>query len=88
MVDESGTTQSEEPSGGKERAAVVKLAVAGVLAVLFIVFIVQNADSVDVSFLAWSFGVRQFVLILASAIIGIAIWELATLMRRRRRSSV
>ncbi|MCP5032400.1 MAG: LapA family protein [Actinomycetia bacterium] len=82
-------TGSVEPGEKKERSAVIKLAIAGVLVVLFIVFIVQNADSADVNFLAWSFGVRQFVLMLASAIIGIAIWELASLMwRRRRRSSV
>ncbi len=88
MADDSGTV-SVESSKDKERPPFIKLAIAAVLAVLFVMFVVQNSESVDVEVMAWSFGVRQFVLILASAVIGIAIWELGSLMwRRRRRSSV
>lgn len=57
-------------------------AAAGVI--VFVVFAVQNAGSVEVDFLFWSFDLRLIVLMLLCAGIGAAVWELAKYLRRRQ----
>lgn len=67
------------------RSINVKLILALVAVVAFVVFALQNADSVSVTFLAWDFQMRLIVLMLLSAVVGVLAWELATRLRRRRR---
>ena len=57
----------------------------GALLLLFGVFAVQNAASVSVEFLGWEFQMRRIISMLLSAAIGVAVWELAGLTRRRRK---
>lgn len=57
---------------------------AGGLAVLFFLFAVQNARSVEVSFLFWDFRLRLIILMLLCAAAGAGVWELIRYLRRRR----
>ena len=50
----------------------------------FATFAMQNSETVDVEFLWWSFGAPQIVLLIGSAVVGIAIWELGGFVRRRK----
>lgn len=59
---------------------------SGVAALL--VFIVQNASDVAVTFLFWTFTWPVWLLIIVSATLGAAIWfGLGVLRRRRRRKA-
>ena len=57
-----------------------------VVAVLFLVFVLQNARSVEVSFLFWNFSMRLIVLMVLCALAGVGIWELVRYVRRRAQS--
>ena len=59
---------------------------AAIGAVVFVVFAIQNAGSVDVEFLFWGFEMRLIVLMILCAIIGAAVWELIKYLRRRQRA--
>jgi len=50
----------------------------------FVTFALQNSESIEVEFLSWSFEAPQIILLIGSAIAGIAIWELGGFVRRRR----
>ena len=68
----------------ERRGVNVKLILAGVAVAAFIVFALQNADSVSVTFLAWDFEMRLIILMLLSATAGIIGWELGKFLLRRR----
>ncbi len=76
---------TQRPDDGMSSATIAKLVAIGILVLLFVVFAIQNAASVTVEFLAWEFQMRRIILMVLSAAIGIAIWELAGLTWRRRR---
>lgn len=80
-------SSSGETSRGIEPATLVKTALAAVPVIAFVVFAIQNSDSVEVDFLTWTFSIRQIFLMVLSAVVGIIAWELARLMRRRARRS-
>ena len=67
-------------------AAIGKLVVAVVAVGAFVIFAWQNWSTIDVEFLTFSFDLPLFVLMVLSALVGIVVWELAALVRRRRRS--
>lgn len=75
-----------EPSDKTDKATIAKLVVAVALVAIVVIFAVQNTNSLDVEFLAWSFAMPRILLMLLSAVIGIVIWELAGLLRRRSRA--
>jgi len=50
----------------------------------FVAFAMQNSETIEVEFLWWSFEAPQIILLVGSAIAGIAIWELGGFVRRRR----
>ncbi len=50
---------------------------------LFAIFVVQNAQTVEIEFLWWSFDASQIVLILGSAVAGVVLWQLFGFVRRR-----
>ena len=64
---------------------IIRLTGAAVVATLFVLFIVQNAESVEIDFLATSFSLPRSVLMLASASVGVVLWELAGFVSRRVR---
>ena len=76
---------SADAERGRDGAAVAKLVAASVLLLLFIVFALQNAASINVEFLVWEFQMRRIILIVLSATIGITVWEFARLLLRRRK---
>ena len=59
--------------------------VAFLIAALFVIFVVQNSESVELNFLRWSFVTSRVVLMALSAGAGIVVWELLTFARRRNK---
>lgn len=84
-MDDIGTAAEAETSGGVDKSATAKLVAAVALAVAFTVFAVQNTDSIDVDFLAWSFSTPTIVLMVACVVIGMVIQGLAGFLWRRKR---
>lgn len=62
-----------------------RLIVGAILAGLFVVFVLQNVDSVDVDFLTWSFSIAGSLLMIVCAVAGAAVWEIAGFISRRAR---
>ena len=56
-----------------------------IVVVLFVAFVLQNTDSVKVTFLAFDFSLPLWALILGAAVIGVVISDLVRWTRRRRR---
>ena len=55
------------------------------IGILVIVFIVQNIEMVEVSFLAWTISVNRAIMVLVVFAVGIILgWILGSLGRRRR----
>lgn len=52
---------------------------------LLAVFMVQNTDDVNVTFLFWDFSMPVWLLTLGAAILGAAIWLGLGILRRHRR---
>lgn len=65
------------------KALVLRLVIAAAIAVLFMVFAVQNTESVTIEFLNWSFKLSQFLMMLLSAVAGVVVWEFAGAYSRR-----
>lgn len=62
-----------------------KVAGGGLLALLLVWFVVQNAHSVKVNFLWWSGAYPMILLLAGVAVATILVWETLTLLRRRKR---
>ena len=75
---ERGTDESGVRLGG---GAIATLSGLGVLAV----FMAQNTDDVNVSFLFWDFSVPVWLLALGAAFVGAFIWFGLGVLRRHRR---
>ena len=54
---------------------------------VFVAFALQNSETVEVEFLWWSFETARIILLIGSAAVGIAVWELGSFVRRRRRKA-
>ncbi len=66
----------------------VKITIAVVLALLMIVFAVQNIATVDVRFLIWSVTVPKVVLILGTYVLGMVTgWGLVEVLKRSLRKT-
>lgn len=63
----------------------LKLIAALTLAALVVIFVLQNTQSVEVAFLAWSWSASRAVVLLLVFIIGVASGWLARAARQRRR---
>lgn len=84
--------ENELSSDPKQRSgpnvkALAKIAAGGSLVAVFVIFAAQNAGSVDVEFLAWNFTIRLILLMVASAVAGVAVWQLAGFLWRRSHRS-
>jgi uncharacterized integral membrane protein len=80
----------ESPSGSTkpeaERRRVGGGAIASLIGVgLLLVFMVQNTESVQLDFLAWSFTWPLWLLTMASAVLGALVWFGVGVIRRHRR---
>lgn len=68
-------------SGGGLGSAWVTLVIGAILLVLLLVFVLQNQNSVDISFIAWEFSMPSGVLILLAAIVGALVMAMVAAMR-------
>jgi uncharacterized integral membrane protein len=80
----------ESPSGSSkpeaERRRLGGGAIASLIGVgLLLVFMLQNTESVQLDFLAWSFTWPLWLLTMASAVLGAFVWFGVGVMRRHRR---
>lgn len=62
----------------------VKLAAAIVLAIIVVLFVLQNADPVGVEFLIWTWTASRALVLLLVFLIGVAVGWLARAGARRR----
>ena len=60
-----------------------RVVAAAIGALLFCIFVLQNARSVRVSFLFWDFNMRLIILMMLCAVAGAGIWELGKYLKRR-----
>jgi uncharacterized integral membrane protein len=72
---------------GLATGTIVKLAVAGVIGLILLVFILQNTESVEWSFLFWGFTLNKWVMLVGALLVGfLAGMLVSTLLWRRRRA--
>ena len=89
-----GEETSDPLRGSRVSGAWVGVMVAGVLLILLIVFIAQNTQSVDVSFLGWDGSAPLAVAVLVAAAVGLLLagtagsLRIMQLRRRIRRSNL
>lgn len=83
MTEDFGFDPDQTPEPQRTRPGVVKLAFAAILAVLFVGFILQNRENVTVEFLWWTWDIPMSLLLIATSIIAIIIWEAAGYIQRR-----
>lgn len=89
MSDERDTDGAAPPASGTAQPArtgvSITMAIGIVLLVLFAVFAVQNTQTIEVEFLAWTFQVSSITMLLITAAIFIVLDEIAGFIWRRRR---
>ena len=77
------TPLASEAKESLDKALVARLVIAATIVALFVIFAVQNTESVTIEFLSWSFQLSQFLMMLLSAAAGVLIWEFAGAYSRR-----
>lgn len=85
MSDDFQFDPDETPQPPRTRPGIVKLILSAVLAALFIGFILQNREDVTVEFLWWTWDIPMSLLLIATSIVAILIWEGAGYLQRRRK---
>jgi uncharacterized integral membrane protein len=73
----------QEPREPLNKALIARLVVAAVIVAIFIIFAVQNTESVTIEFLSWNFQLSQFLMMVLSAVAGVVIWEFAGVYSKR-----
>ncbi len=81
MADETEAGAPDGQGRGLSGGAIASLTGAGLL----LIFVVQNAEDVSLSFLFWSFTWPVWLLTIASALLGALVWFGLGVMRRHRR---
>ena len=67
----------------------VKLVVLGVVLLVVLIFVLQNREKVQFSFLFWDFGLALWVMFVITLVVGVLLGMLgSTLLRRRRRQDL
>ena len=85
---EGGFVPAEADGDGLPIGALIKLALAAIVVGAMVIFVLQNLDSVPVSFLTWSFDAPLIVLLAIAAVAGILLrWLLSFVRARRKRSA-
>lgn len=74
-------TDATEPKGGLGAGAIATIGGLGVLAI----FILQNTEDVEFTFLFWSFTWPMWLYTIIVAVFGAIVWFGLGVMRRRRR---
>ncbi|HEX6420397.1 MAG TPA: LapA family protein [Acidimicrobiales bacterium] len=78
---------ADHPRAGGDRRRAVRLAVAGLAVVLAVIFIAQNNDTVEFTFLAFEVTTRVWVGMLVTLVLGALLGQAVEALygRRRRR---
>ena len=84
------TDHDQTPSAPKQERTLdmrwlLRMGAIVILVGIFAAFALQNSETVEVEFLWWSFETARIILLLGSAVVGIAVWELGGFVLRRRR---
>ena len=88
MTHQNQPAERAEPERSLDVRWLLRMGAIVILIGVFVAFALQNSETVEVEFLWWSFETAHIILLLGSAVVGIAVWELGGLViRRRRRSS-
>lgn len=88
MTHQDQPAERAEPERSLDVRWLLRMGAIVILIGVFVAFALQNSETVEVEFLWWSFETAHIILLLGSAVVGIAVWELGGLViRRRRRSS-
>jgi len=78
---------ADQPRAGVDKRRAMRLAVAGIAVVLAVVFIAQNGDTVELTFLVFEVTTRVWVGMLVTLVLGALLGQAAEALwtRRRRR---
>ena len=84
-------TDQQQPAKTSERTPdlrwLLRMSAIAILLGVFVAFGLQNSETVEVEFLWWSFETARIFLLIGSAGVGIAVWELGAFILRRRRNA-
>jgi len=85
-LDQAVDTAKQSGDGdGLPVGLLVRLALAGLLIAAVVVFVLQNLDSVPVTFLSWGFDAPLILLLAVAAVAGVLVrWILGFWWSRRR----
>lgn len=83
--DSQQSAQAPKPDRSMDIRWLARWSFVVILVGAFATFAFLNSETATVEFFAWSFETPIIVLLVGSAIVGIVIWELAGVVRRRRK---
>ena len=76
----------QEANEPVNKVLVARLVIAALIIAIFVIFAIQNTESATIDFLTWSFQLSQFLMMILSAVAGVAIWELAGAYSKRAKN--
>ncbi len=79
------TAQGTEPEQPARAGLSITVAIGILLLVLFAIFAVQNTQTLEVEFLAWTFQTSRIIMLLVTAAIFVVLDEIVGYLWRRRR---
>lgn len=92
MVDQGDEGRPDQGAGGdwvkRREGPSGKLVALGIVAVLLVIFVIQNTDKTDVDVLLWDAVLPTWLVIVIAAALGlVAGWILGRVGRKRRRET-
>jgi uncharacterized integral membrane protein len=86
----AGSGDVQQPSGAaappRERSWLPRLVIGGLALVLAVIFVLQNSERVQTTFLFWDRQPRLWVVILVSLVLGALLGQVVPALIRRSRS--
>ena len=87
MTDQQQPAKTSESKRTLDLRWLLRMSAIAILVGVFVAFGLQNSETVEVEFLWWSFETARIFLLIGSALVGIAVWELGSFILRRRRNA-
>ena len=85
-ADSPGAWQELKGDGGEERGWAPRLIVAGLALLLGAIFVAQNSERVETTFIFFDRTPRLYMVILVSMVLGALLGQIVPALFRRRRS--